>query len=139
MVTVVAAENERDCEVQMRVEPLPRWFRGGALLVRCVNRAGWRCELLRAHEKTEGITVVGWMCSLLLRGGVRCCCRQSCGGCQRCRWRRLKMVALLQCERRGAVVEDARWRVAAAMADCSGELTVNGDGCRHGGERRGEN
>jgi len=37
---VVAAENERDCEVQMRVEPLPRWFRGGALLVRCVNRAG---------------------------------------------------------------------------------------------------
>ncbi|QCE14737.1 hypothetical protein DEO72_LG11g1742 [Vigna unguiculata] len=34
--------------------------------------------------------------------------------------------------------EDARWRVAAAMADCSGELTVNGGDCRHGGGCHGD-
>jgi len=29
--------------------------------------------------------------------------------------------------------EGCSWCVAAAVADCSSELTVNGDGCRHVG------
>jgi len=62
------------------------------------------------------------MSSLLLRGGVRCCCGGFDGG----------ILVFRNLE------EDARWRVAAAMADCSGELTVNGGDCRHGGGCHGD-
>jgi len=52
--------------------------RGSSQKMAALLQLRWRCELLRAREKTKGITSTGWMCSLLLRGGVRCCCGIRC-------------------------------------------------------------